>query len=112
MFRQPYSERGPMTARVPTSTGPVTPGWQNTRLSAADRVEALLQELTLEEKVAQLGSRWPGNDMGAAGTEADRHAPPTDDAGHDAVTQNVAPMQDVFASSGSLPLEEASRHGL
>ena len=50
--------------------------WRDTSLSAARRAEALLAEMTLEEKVAQLGSVWPGN------TE---------------VSGNVAPMQDVFA---------------
>src|SRR6476661_3704384 len=51
--------------------------------------------MTLEEKAAQLGSRWVGNAMS---TE------PAD--------QNVAPMQDVFAAGAATPLAEASRHGL
>ena len=73
--------------------------WQDRALPVAERVEALLAEMTLEEKVGQLGSRWVGNDM--------QHSDPDPD-----VTLNVAPMQDVFAASGTIPLEEASRHGL
>ena len=73
--------------------------WQNTSLSAEDRVELLLREMTLAEKVAQLGSRWVGNDM-------------SDDAGAEEDNLNVAPMQEVFAASGTVSLEEASRHGL
>ncbi|WP_241995586.1 glycoside hydrolase family 3 N-terminal domain-containing protein [Kribbella antiqua] len=81
-----------------TASSPDRP-WQDTALSAEKRVELLLQAMTLEEKVAQLGSRWAGNDM--ADTEL-----PADE------TINVAPMEDVFAAGGSLSLEEASRDGL
>ena len=77
----------------------MTPGWQDPTLPAADRVELLLEQMTLEEKVAQLGSRWIGG--GLPDTDAD------DDADH-----NVAPMQDVFAAGGTLSLEAASRYGL
>jgi beta-glucosidase-like glycosyl hydrolase len=78
------------------------PQWQDAALPVADRVDALLAAMTLEEKVAQLGSRWVGNDMQAA--------PPADDELNDAL--NVAPLQDVFAASGTVPFEQASRHGL
>ncbi len=78
--------------------------WHDPTLPAAERVELLLREMTLEEKVAQLGSRWVGNDMQPV------HAP-APDGDHDA-TLNVAPMQDVFAAGGSTTLAEASRHGL
>ncbi|RZS86854.1 beta-glucosidase [Motilibacter rhizosphaerae] len=78
--------------------------WQDPSRSAAERVELLLAEMTLEERVAQLGSRWVGNDM------QEEHAP--GDGAEDAETINVAPMQDVFAKSGTIPLDEASRHGL
>ncbi|MFD0523775.1 beta-glucosidase family protein [Paractinoplanes durhamensis] len=60
--------------------------------------------MTVEEKVAQLGSRWVGNDMQESGDAA----PSTDPE----ETLNVAPMQDVFAASGTVPLSEASRNGL
>ena len=42
--------------------------WQDPALPVADRVELLLAEMTVEEKVAQLGSRWVGNDMGDSGS--------------------------------------------
>jgi hypothetical protein len=87
-----------MTTPNPTpTTDRVTPPWQDT-LPDVTRVDLLLAQMTLEEKVAQLGSRWVGNDM--------------QEAGADDAPVNVAPMQDVFAASGAPPLEEASRHGL
>ena len=73
--------------------------WLDPALAAEKRAELLLQAMTLDEKIAQLGSRWAGNDM------ADHELP-------DEETINVAPMEDVFAAGGSLSLEEASRHGL
>jgi beta-xylosidase len=75
--------------------------WQDAALKVAERVDALLLEMTLEEKVAQLGSRW------VQGTLSSTEAGPEDDA-----SLNVAPMQDVFAAGDSLTLAEASRHGL
>ena len=85
---------------APTSSAP----WQNTALSVATRVDLLLERMTLEEKVGQLGSRWVGNDM--------QHED-VDGAVLDAdETINVAPMQDIFAASGTVPLAEASRSGL
>ena len=91
-----------MTAldRTPTADRALRP-WQDPALAVADRVEALLAEMTLEEKIGQLGSRWVGNDMSQA-EEPEPGAEPL----------NVAPMQDVFAASGTIPLEEAARHGL
>jgi beta-glucosidase-like glycosyl hydrolase len=83
------------TATAPTHERP----WSDDDLPLTTRVELLLQAMTLEEKVAQLGSRWAGNDM------ADATVPEGSDL-------NVAPLQDVFAASGTVPLEEASRHGL
>jgi beta-glucosidase-like glycosyl hydrolase len=81
------------------SETPVDRPWQNTSLPAEKRADLLLQAMTLEEKVAQLGSRWIGNDM------AETERPAEDQL-------NVAPMQDVFAAGGSTSLEDASRHGL
>ncbi|MGJ5895417.1 glycosyl hydrolase [Streptomyces sp. V2] len=54
----------------------MTTPWADPACPRDDRVEALLAELTLEEKLAQLGSAWPGVEH---------------------VSGNVAPMQDVFA---------------
>jgi beta-glucosidase-like glycosyl hydrolase len=82
----------------PQDTPPDHP-WHDETLPAHERVELLLAALTLEEKVGQLGSRWVGNNLaGEPGVE-----------GSDL---QVAPMQDVFAASGTIPLAEASRHGL
>ncbi len=79
----------------------VTAPWHDTALPTAERVDALLRAMTLDEKVAQLGSRWVGNDMR-----------PDDPASESEDALNVAPMQDVFAAGASVPLEDASRHGL
>jgi beta-glucosidase-like glycosyl hydrolase len=93
------------------------PRWQDPTLPVVDRVDALLEQMTLQEKVAQLGSRWVSNDMqdaaGAADAGPDGHADAGAESTADATgTLNVAPLQDVFAASGTVPLEEASRHGL
>ncbi len=73
--------------------------WQDETRALSERVDLLLAEMTLAEKVAQLGSRWVGNNLaGEPGVE-----------GSDL---QVAPMQEVFAASGTVPLAEASRHGL
>jgi beta-glucosidase-like glycosyl hydrolase len=84
-----------------------TAAWRDPRLSTDERVDALLNELTLDEKIAQLGSRWVGNDMhvDTGPTEPAETAEPEE-------TFNVAPMQDVFAASGTVPLEVASAGGL
>ena len=97
------------TRRTIHAAEQITPPWRDAARPVEERVDLLLSEMTLEEKVGQLGSRWVGNDMpdtGGAlsppeGPDTDRHE-----------TLNVAPMQDVFAAAGSPPLEEASRHGL
>ncbi|MCY1141150.1 glycoside hydrolase family 3 C-terminal domain-containing protein [Actinoplanes sp. Pm04-4] len=82
------------------TTEPAHKPWQDPALTVAARVDALLAELTLEEKIGQLGSRWVGNDM------QDEQQIDNEE------TLNVAPMADVFAKSGTISLEEASRHGL
>ena len=73
--------------------------WRDPALSAAKRADLLVQAMTLEEKIAQLGSRWAGNDMSDTALPEDE-------------TINVAPMEDVFAVGDSPSLEAASRHGL
>ncbi|WP_043618722.1 beta-glucosidase family protein [Nonomuraea candida] len=62
--------------------------WQDAARTPGERVESLLAELTLEEKVAQLGSVWIQTGE----------------------TGNVAPLQDRFAVDGGL--EERLRYGL
>ncbi|MFI6078634.1 glycoside hydrolase family 3 N-terminal domain-containing protein [Actinoplanes sp. NPDC051343] len=76
--------------------------WRDPARPVAERVDLLLGAMTLDEKVAQLGSRWVGNDM------SDEEPAPADEG----ETLNVAPMADVFAASGTIALEEASRNGL
>src|SRR5205809_4517774 len=87
-----------MTSNPIPTTAQAIPAWQDTSLADAIRVDLLLAQMTLAEKVAQLGSRWIGNDMRQGGA--------TD------APANLAPMQDVFAASDAPPLDEASRHGL
>jgi beta-glucosidase len=94
-----------VTRPDPASTTQQTaPPWQDTSLPIPERVDRLLAEMTLEEKVAQLGSRWVGADARVLAAEAD-------ESGADG-TLNVAPMQDVFESAGAVPLADAARHGL
>ena len=86
-----------VTSELASTAGTGPRRWEDTTLPVAMRVELLLEQMTLEEKVAQLGSRWMRAGQPASGTGAD---------------DIVAPMQDLFAASGSVPLAEASRHGL
>ena len=85
--------------------------WSDPARSVAERVELLLAQLTLEEKIGQLGSRWVGFDLQPTpdgGQAGEDRAGPHAETG---TTFNVAPMQDVFASA-SVPLDVASAHGL
>ncbi|SEQ54626.1 glycoside hydrolase family 3 N-terminal domain-containing protein [Microlunatus flavus] len=96
-----------------TITAPLAEGarWRDPGLAAAERVEALLAALTLEEKVGQLGSRWLGREAqeepdGELGLEPEA----VGDASPGDPSQNVAPMQDTFSTGPSLA--DAARHGL
>src|SRR5699024_7514457 len=61
-------------------TGPrITGAWNDAEVPVAERVEALLGQMTLEEKVSQLGSHWEMRDDGAQG--------------------EVAPMEEAMSSS-------------
>ena len=82
--------------------------WLDPLRSPEVRVDDLLARLTLAEKVGQLGSRWVLNDMSATGEPDDEASEGLDQA----EVMNVAPMQDVFAASGTLALEDAAAHGL
>jgi beta-xylosidase len=66
--------------------------WHDPSYPVADRVADLLARMTLEEKIAQLGSVW----MGACG---------------DGDGDGVAPMQNQFTADLP-PLDELIRHGL
>jgi beta-glucosidase-like glycosyl hydrolase len=91
-----------MTAVEPApDTGATMATWRDPHLPLDERVDALLAQMSLEEKVAQLGSRWVGNDMLEGVCDGD--------AGGAFI---VAPLQDVFAASGTVPLEDAAAHGL
>ena len=68
-------------------TGP----WNDAALSPDDRVDALLAEMTLEEKVSQLGSHWEMREDKEAQGE-------------------VAPMENAM-SSGKLPFAQEIRDG-
>ena len=67
-----------MTTPDPTPVADrVTPRWQDPALPAADRVDLLLEQMTLEEKVAQLGSRWIGGGLPDAGADSGQGRPRT-----------------------------------
>ena len=89
-----------MTTSDRTLTAERTRPCQDTTRPAAERVELLLAEMTLEEKVAQLGSRWVGADIRV------------EEVAVEDGTLNVAPMQDVFAAGSERSLADASEHGL
>ncbi|HEU4545440.1 MAG TPA: glycoside hydrolase family 3 protein, partial [Microlunatus sp.] len=72
-----------MTIAAPTAV------WRDPARPADERVDALLAEMTLPEKVAQLGSIW---------------------LGFDSASGDVAPMQNVFSRATSIT--EATAHGL
>src|SRR3954470_1327002 len=63
--------------------------WADAARPLAERVEALLAAMSLDEKLAQLASVWIGAELGG---------------------DNVAPMQEAFANPA--PFEEAGAHGL
>ncbi|APX33676.1 glycosyl hydrolase [Brachybacterium sp. P6-10-X1] len=65
--------------------------WRDPSLSTAQRAEALLADLSPEEKIAQLGSYWKRPEIGDA--------------------EGFAPMQSTFDADRD-PFEEAVQHGL
>ncbi len=65
------------------------PVWRDPARPVGERVAALLDEMTLAEKIGQLGSSWVENQRSAS---------------------TVAPMQQVFG--GPVPFEQVRAHGL
>jgi beta-xylosidase len=66
--------------------------WRDPSLPRADRVRALMAEMTLREKLAQLGSFWPRESNGDA-------------------IGDVAPLESEMSDTGT-PFERAAAHGL
>jgi beta-glucosidase len=79
-----------ITGVTPSVTG-AERRWADPRLPVDERVEALLAAMTPAEKVAQLGSVWPGFGVDSTG--------------------EVAPMQEVF-QAGARDFAEAVRDGI
>ena len=70
----------PAVSHADTSAGPGTDtgAWRDPLRPAAERVADLLARMTLEEKVAQLTSIWPGDqprDSNVAPMQGDFHDP-------------------------------------
>jgi len=80
-----------LAAQTHADDAPPARPWVDGSAPALARVESLLAAMSLEEKLAQLGSKWLG--FGAE------------------TTGDVAPMQDAFTSV-DVPFEEARKHGL
>jgi beta-glucosidase len=85
--------------------------WNDSARSVAERVDALLAELTTEEKIGQLGSYWPREDpsdpVAVHATSSESVADPGESTGSD----EVAPMQSVFDASRR-GFEKTAEHGL
>ena len=96
----------PIEQTTPANAVALRP-WRNTSLPAADRVELLLAEMSVEEKAAQLGSRWVGNDR-----HEREQAPDSSEFAGATPTPNVAPLEHVVAPFGAVALSDAARHGL
>jgi beta-xylosidase len=80
----------PPTTPGPTTQVTTTP-WRDPVLPVAERVADLLGRMTIEEKVAQLGSAWVGSSGEGDG---------------------VAPMQDQFYDDQAPPLDDLIKDGL
>ena len=60
-----WHEKSVASGTCPTSGN--TPRWHDPRLSPAERAEALIPLMSLEEKVAQLVGVWVGADASGGG---------------------------------------------
>ncbi|WP_158843932.1 beta-glucosidase family protein [Saccharothrix deserti] len=91
-----------VTDRSPDDTdAPGDTPWRDQGLPLHDRVEALLHAMTLEEKVAQLGSVWIDTTSADSGGS---------DGGGSAAQS--APLPDVFTVSTTADLDEQLRGGV
>src|SRR3954447_3644458 len=87
----PTAKAGSITIRtcLLRSSFPAMMPWTDTERPPADRAEALLADMTLDEKLAQLGSVWVGAELSSG---------------------DVAPMAEAFSDPARWP--EASAHGM
>ncbi|MGY5765099.1 beta-glucosidase [Brachybacterium sp. DNPG3] len=86
--------------------------WNDPEQTVDARVEALLADLTLEEKVGQLGSYWKRPDAGADADGADADGAEGGESGSSASGGGgFAPMQSTFDKDRD-PFEAAIEHGL
>ncbi|MFK0287549.1 glycoside hydrolase family 3 N-terminal domain-containing protein [Streptomyces sp. NPDC090499] len=81
-----------------TPADPADRPWQDPTLPVAERTALLLAAMTLEEKVAQLGSQWKLEPL-----------PQEPESASDDDPHRMAPVSE---TPGAVPLEEAARHGL
>lgn len=86
--------------------------WNDPDRSVTERVDALLAQLTNEEKIGQLGSYWPREKPSdPVATHASTGPHPAQGAGTAATPDEVAPMQSVFDASRR-GFEKTAEHGL
>ncbi|GGQ27888.1 glycosyl hydrolase [Streptosporangium pseudovulgare] len=89
-----------------------TEPWRDAGRPAGERAEALLAEMTLEEKVAQLGSVWLNPPAAASEAAAEGAVRPDVPAtGRETAAGNVAPLQDLFTRDDA-DLDERIRDGV
>lgn len=80
-----------------TSQEPTAPVWADADAPVHDRVRALMSAMTLDEKIAQLGSRWVFDHVWS---------------GPEDPTHRVAPVSAMADADSASGLADAARHGL
>ncbi len=86
--------------------------WQNASLSDEERVDALLAEMSLKEKIHQLASFWARDPEGSVpAPEPTGHEGGAGDSADEGAGHEVAPMENAFAAD-SLSWEESIDGGL
>ena len=83
-----------MTSQRPFSANQLAFPWQDSERPIEEHVGILLAEISLKERVGQLGSRWVGNDSPESGAAL---TPPEAPETESNQTLNGAPHADVFA---------------